>query len=275
MGTPVEPTSEIIEPTGTVQGDPEIPGPNPAWGDVLNVIPEQFHSVITPHFQKWDQAANSRIESIKSQYNDYQPFVDHGIGRDQIEQGLRLAQMINDNPQQVYEALAASLGTNSQEPQTTPEGNQEPKAEGTGEASQSVLPPGYEQLQQGMEYLAQQHLEAQEQREVEQAGQHLDAELNRLKAERGDFNEAYFLPYLSNALDNGKTFKDAADGFFAMMEDITKGVQASQPFTPRVMGAASGGGAGLPSNAIDVSKLDGKGTRNLVVEYLKHAAQQP
>jgi hypothetical protein len=274
MATPTEPTSESIEPTSVVQGNPEAPGPNPAWNDVLNVIPEQFHQTITPHFQKWDQAANSRIESIKSQYADYQPFIDHGIGRDSIEQGLRLMQMVNDDPKQVYEALAASLGINLEQPQQpqTPDPNQ-PNGE-TGEASQSILPPGYEQLQQGMEYLAQQHLQQQEAQEVAKAGQELDANIAKLKAEKGDFNEAYFLPYLANGVENGKTFDQVATEFFAMRDDMAKSIQANQPFTPRVMGAASGNGVGLPSNAIDPSKLSGKETRNLVVEYLKHAATQ-
>src|SRR5687768_4365671 len=111
---------------GEVQGgNPDAgdntPGPNPAWNDVLSVLPEQFHQVVTPHFQKWDQEAQSRIESINSQlkqFENYKPFAEHGITSDEIEQGLRLMYEINNNPQNVYNALnnAYNFGQQQQNP---------------------------------------------------------------------------------------------------------------------------------------------------------------
>lgn len=272
MGTPVEPQDNgNTDPTVEVQGNTETPGPNPAWNDVLSVIPEQFHSAITPHFQKWDQAANARIESVNQQYADYKPFVDHSIGRDQLEQGLRLMQMINDNPQQVYEALAQSLGVQQQ---PSNESNPNDSATGNENQQQYELPPDYATLKQGVEKMAEMMMQQQREREEAVAEANLDRELKSIREKYGDFNEAHFLPYLSNAVERNLTPMQAAESFFAMRDEIIKGSQQA-PYAPKILGSNSGNGAGLPSNKIDVSKLSRGETKNLVVEYLKAAQQQP
>jgi len=76
----------------------EVSGPNPAWNDVLSVLPEQFHSVVTPHFQSWDQAAQTRVEQANARVKEFEPynaFIEHGIEPGELENGLRLMYEIN------------------------------------------------------------------------------------------------------------------------------------------------------------------------------------
>lgn len=277
MGTPVEGQESGNEvPNSTVQGEitPDAtPGPNPNWEPVLNLLPESFHSVVTPHFQQWDQAANTRIESIKGQYKDFEPFIEHGIGRDDLESGIRLVNLLNENPQALYDALAQSLGTQQQ---TTPAGEVDPTEV---PAEETNLPPGYDKLQQGVEFMAQRMLDAENRQKEAEASAKLDQELKAATEKYGPLNEKLFLPYLSKVIsDNPKaTLDQAAANFVELQNEIIKSAQAAQPYAPNLLGTTSGGGAGLPSKAIDPRQLNDTETKALVVEMLRAqaAGRQP
>jgi hypothetical protein len=276
MGTPVEPTDPGTEiPTEEVQGEitpdntpDNTPGLNPAWNDVLNLLPEQFHSVVTPHFQKWDQAANERITNLNTQYEPFKPFVEHNISYDDLANGIRFVNLVNENPQLFYEQLGTALGIEKTE--TTPE-TQTP----TGEEENSVnLPPGYENLRQGVELMAQRMLEAEEAQRQQEASAELEAELKAVETKYGKFNEDLFMPYLSTAIDKGLTVAQAADSYFNAINSTVQQAQAQRPYAPKLLSANSGGGAGLPSQNIDVTKLSDSDRKALVVRMLEAAAQQ-
>lgn len=268
MGTPTDPGA-VTEVQGGNSDVSDAPGPNPAWNDVLNVLPEQFHSVVTPHFQKWDDAANQRIESVNSQlktFQDYQPFVEHGITAKEIENGLRLVYEINNNPQNVYDSLAKAYNFGQQQQQTA----QKPSTQDNDEGDENnAISPEILQKLQGQEGILQAVAQivlndARAKRDA-QADAELDKELSSLQAEYGDdYNERYVLAMMQN----GMSGKEACDSFKEMRSSLSP-----QPFAPNVLGS-SGGGSGVPSQAIDPTKLSGKETRNLVAQMLEQAARQ-
>jgi hypothetical protein len=270
MATPVENNGpEGTEPGGQVQGNiptPEVtPGPNPSWESVLNLIPENLHQVITPHFQEWDQAANKRIESVNAKFKDFEPFIEHGISPEDLAQGIRLINVLNNNPQVIYDALHKQLNPTA--------GEEEQEPEETPEAGSYQLPPNYEQLQQGVELIAQRMLDAErQQREASESAQ-LEKEIQAAEAKFGKLNPQLFLPFLSNAINNDPniTTEKAAENFVQLMGGALQATQAQQPYAPNLLGSNSGGGAGLPSQAIDPTKLDSTATKALVVQYLKNA----
>ncbi len=256
MGTPIEPVDDSVQ--GNVPDQDNSPGPNPAWNDVLSILPEQFHSVVTPHFQKWDQSAQSRIEAANNslrEFESYKPFVEHGITNDEIEQGLRLMYEINNNPQNVYNALANAYNFNqtpevSEEDDDTPEGYEDPR---------------YSELQQGLELVSKIVLNDAQAKQAAQDDYELDQELNKLKEEHGDYDERYVLAMMQNGMSGA----EAVEAFKQLQSSFNQ----SRPFAPTLLGN-SAGGAGLPSNAIDPTKLSGKETRNLVTQMLEQAAKQ-
>lgn len=256
MGTPIEP--------GEVQGgDENTPGPNPAWNDVLSVIPEQFHSVVTPHFQQWDQSAQQRIETVNqqlSQYDPYKPFVENGISADVLGQGVQFLEQLNQNPKAVYEALAEAYGFGAQ-----PQG-QNPQGEIDDDDDDDPYGQRFEQLNQGLELVAQTVLGQHQERVQREAEQQLDADLKAAVEKHGAFDEGYVLSLM--AANEGVDLDTAIQSYQQMAQNILQ--QNPRPFAPTVMGN-SAGGTGLPSQAIDPRKLDGKATRDLVAQMLEAA----
>lgn len=250
---------------GEVQGDVSpagetAPGPNPAWNDVLSVLPEQFHSVVTPHFQQWDQAAQKRIEQANqsvSQFEPFKPFLENGISPEDLEQGLQLMYQINQDPKAVYEALGQAYNLTPAQVEAVIEGEGEEEEE-----PQNFQDPRYDQLQQGLDLVAQTLLQQEQQKISAQADVELDAELNSLREKFGTFDERYVLSLVAN----GATMEEAATAYQSLTQNILQ--QNPRPFAPSVMGN-SGGGTGLPSQAIDPRTLGDKERRALVAQMLK------
>jgi hypothetical protein len=258
MGTPIEPN----EVQGDTPDQSETPGPNPAWNDVLSVLPEQFHNVVTPHFQKWDSAAQQKIEAANSTLKDfegYKPFVEHGITAEEIESSLRLAYEINNNPQNVYNALASAYNFG----QTPPVANSETSEESEEAEALAGLPPEIlEKLNQHdglLKTVSQIVLNDAQAKENAAADAALDKELAKLRDDHGDYDEDYVLTKMSF----GMSGEDAVKSYQELVQKLTP-----QPFAPNILGSNSGAGAGLPSQAIDPTKLSGKDTRNLVAQML-------
>lgn len=256
MTTPIE--------DGSVQGDispagENAPGPNPAWDDVLSVLPEQFHPVVTPHFQKWDQSAQQRVEQANqsvAQFEPYKPFVENGISPEDLEQGLQLMYQINQDPKAVYEALGQAYGLTSAQVEAVIEG------EGEEGEPQNFQDPRFDQIQNGLDLVAQTLLQQEQAKISAQADAELDSELTSLREKFPNFDEHYVLSLVAN----GATMEQAAQQYEALTQNILQ--QNPRPFAPNVMGNSSGG-TGLPSQAIDPKTLDGAGRRALVAQMLK------
>jgi hypothetical protein len=256
MGTPVEPSGEEVQ--GNIPDQDNSPGPNPAWDDVLKILPEQFHSVVTPHFQQWDQAAQKRIEQVNSQlkeFESYKPFVEHGINPQEIEQGLRLMWEINNNPENVYNALANAYKFGQQTPSVA---NSNEDEEETPNNIDPELMSKLEQQDGILQAVAQIVLNDAKAKEDAKADAELDTELNTLRKNFGDYDEDYVLTKMMN----GMSGEDAVKSYQELVQRVSP-----KPFAPSVLGN-SGGGTGLPSNAIDPTKLSGKETRSLVAQML-------
>ncbi|MFE1145198.1 hypothetical protein [Streptomyces rochei] len=255
-----------IEVGSEVQGEDNTPGPNPAWNDVLQVLPEQLHSVVTPHFQKWDQSAQAKIEAANNslkEFEAYKPFVEHGINAQEIEQGLRLMYEINNNPENVYNALANAYKFGQQ--QASPGANSEGEEEEENELG--IDPEIAEQLSKhdGMlQAVAQIVLNEQQAKQNAAADEELDQELNALKEKIGDYDERYIL----SLMQSGMSVEEAGEAFVSLKQSLGQ----QKPFAPSIMGSGSGGN-GIPSNAIDPTKLSGKETRDLVAQMLAKAAE--
>lgn len=263
MGTPIEPQEDV---QGITDPEPDnSPGPNPAWNDVLSVIPEQFHSVITPHFQTWDQAAQAQIEKANqsvSQYEPYKAFIEHGIDPTELENGLRLMYEVNNNPQAVWNALGKAYSL-ANEPGNAAEADDDDDDDESSNVNLQQFQdhPKFAELQQGIELVSQIVLNEQTEKANAKADAELDAELATLKKAHGEYDEKYVLGLMMN----GASAEEAVTSFTELRNNLLQ--SNPRPFAPHVMGS-SGGGSGVPSQAIDPKALSGKETRNLVAQML-------
>ena len=256
MATPIE-GGEVQG--GNLEGVVDAPGPNPAWGEALSAVPEQFHPHLTEHFQKWDQSAQQRVEQANqsvAQFEPFKPFIENGISPEDLEQGLQLMYQINQDPKAVYEALGQAYNL-------TP-AQVEAVIEGEGEEGQNpqAFDPRYDQLQEGLDLVANTLLQQEQAKISAQADAELDTELKGLREKFGDFDEHYVLSLVAN----GATMEQAAQKYQTLTQNILQ--QNPRPFAPNVMGN-SGGGTGLPSQAIDPTKLSDQDRRALVAQMLK------
>ena len=245
---------------GAVQGDfgssEGTSGPNPAWNDVLGVIPQEYHEKITPHFQRWDQSAQERIEQVNSRVKEFEPygaFLEHGIDPAELENGLRLMYEINNNPQSVWNALGKAYNLAGDSGGAGGE-------EGT-EPAQEFQDPRFGDLQQGLELVSQIVLQEQQAKINAQADSELDRELADLKGKHGDYDERYVLAMMQT----GMSGEQAIQQYQGLRSNLLQ--SNPRPFAPNVMGSSTGG-TGYPSQAIDPTKLSGKETRNLVAQML-------
>lgn len=249
------------------------PGINPAWGELLGVVPQELHSQVVPHLQKWDKGVQQRFTEVQSKYKPYEQFVSGGIEPTQIEQALGVVNAIEQNPQAVYEALGQQFGFGQQAQGSADQGQE------SSEDMWEGLPPQfraeYEKLKEEHETLrgvagtlAQMQLqnqqtsaEAQEDAELDQLYEGLmqDQEFAQLNAN----GEAE--PYINSLLMAGMEPEKAMEQFKLFVGHVLK--TSGRPQAPRVLGS----GGVIPGQSVDVRKLSPQDRRALVANMVAQA----
>jgi len=261
-GTAVAPPNN----DGAGGGEPAI---NPAWNELLEVLPSQLHSLATPHLQKWDKNYQESLSKVHSQYEPYKPFIDNEIQPDQIEYALQLVQAIEARPAEVIKALQEWSGI-QEEPVAggaAPQVNPEQQGQlGDAEIPSELLNhPEIVKMKQMVDTMAQLLVQQNQTATQAQEDAALAKELTDLKAQHGEFDEEWVL---TRAYNNPNV---AMEKHVEAYREFEKGIlaKARQP-GPKVLGA----GGNAPDNQVDVKTLDDKGRRSLVAQMLAASAQQ-
>src|SRR6478609_6160995 len=80
-------------------------GENPAWGELLGVLPSSLHQQVKPFLSKWDQGVQERLTKVQSQYDPYKDFV--GTDPEQIRASMKLAELVASDPRGFYDNLGS------------------------------------------------------------------------------------------------------------------------------------------------------------------------
>ena len=103
---------------------PQSTGFNPAWEPLREAIGEDFFNThAMPVLKGMDESAHTRITNLNNElksFEGFKPFVEQGLTPQAIQQSMELAQLIEANPQQVYDFLGQHLGVAREEEE--PEG---------------------------------------------------------------------------------------------------------------------------------------------------------
>lgn len=259
---------------GGTQPEPTSGG-NPAWGELLSVIPEELHSQVTPHLQKWDQGVQQRFQQVQSKYKPYEDFASNGVTPEAIQTALSLAQMLETNPQYLYEQIGQHFGfVNPESSQGTPtDQGQDNLYEGLSPELAQYLQARdaeMEQMRQAAANMAQillhQHQSTQEEAEdaeVEQMYQQIEqtdpifAQLNQDGAAE---------PYINSLLMAGLSPEEALQRFHQFVDTTLK--VAGRPGSPRILGPGNGM---IPGQGIDIKKATPQQARQAVAAMIAQA----
>lgn len=172
------------EPEGG--SEPEVKD-NPAWKEVYDLLPSEFHPLIQPKLKSWDD----NFAKVQSQYAPYKPLIERGVPYEAIQTSMDFAGLLNSNPRAVWEELGKRFGFNSEQgQQQVEEQEQEPNPEEQVFEPQDLTKnPQFAQLQQAYQAL-EQKLQAQEQaerqwQEEQQAIQEINSEWQAIESKVG------------------------------------------------------------------------------------------
>lgn len=262
---------EIGQDTGQQQEvteqEPEGSGLNPAWNDLLGVVPSQLHSQVTPHLEKWDRNYQESIGKVHSQYEPYKPYLDNQIAPEQINYALQLVQAIESRPAEVIQALQqfAGLEDTTQGQGQQNQTGQQGQVDDETEVPDFVNHPEFQKINEMVNAMAQILVQQNMSQQQSQEDQQLAEELDQLHETHGDFDEEWVL---TRALNNPEaSLEDHVKAYHQFETSIVEKVRKPGP---RVMGA----GGAAPDNQVDVNKLDGAGRRSLIAQMLQASAQQ-
>lgn len=238
-------------------------GINPAWNDMLSIVPEELHSQVTPHLRNWDQNFQSKVQSVQSEYAPFEEFKSAGVSADQLKMGMGLMQALENDPKQVYDLLASQFNFGAETGQgETEEANDE--FEGLPDAVKEKLSK-FDNVQQQLDTLMQWAVGQQNQSAEQQEDAALENLMSNLRTKHGNFDEHYVLSKMQAGMDAEDAIKD----YNAFVERIS--TEAQRPRAPRILGS----GSVVPGEqALDPKKMDPKQTKDLVVQYLMNNASQ-
>lgn len=151
---------------------------NGAWKELLGAVPRELHPVVTPHLQKWE----SNYGQLAQQYAPWKKaFADKGQTAEDLIAAQNLYNLVNQNPELVYQRLAQHLEQlRASQPGYQPQQNQqagyqqavgqepEPQYEQNGEFEDPRLAQMYQQVQQMNQYLEYQQAQFQQQQQEAQ-----------------------------------------------------------------------------------------------------------
>lgn len=254
-------------------------GGNPAWGEMLSAIPQEYHSAVTPHLQNWDRGVQERFQKVHSSYEPYKEFVDNQIPPDHIRVAMGLAQALEESPEQVYQALHEQFGQqqmngNGADPAAGAQFGGEEQGESGAEYSQ--LPPEFMQQYQTMEQqvntMRDIMLQQKEQQDKAREDEELDIMYQQMSKENPVFAElnkdGAAEPYINSLLMAGLNQKDALDRFLSFVDSV--GSYHNRPKPPQIMGA----GGFMPEQTVRPRDLSDQQRKAMMVQMLKAAHHQ-
>lgn len=231
---------------------------NPNWNEFWESIPEQYREEVqpnlTPVLEKWDQNVQKRFDK----YKPYERYVNDGLDPQVIDYGVNLLNKLDstDGAMEVFGQLGQYL--ESQGLLSTDDEDDDEE-----EYDYEELPPRLQreldELRGAYGTLAEHNLMQQQQKIEAQEDAALDAELNRLRNQYGEYDDEWVLAKMVN----GYSAEDAVTSYHEWLDKTLQG--RNRPPTYRPMG----GGGDFPSGGpINTRKMNDAQTKDHVAQLL-------
>lgn len=250
VGTPA---TDAVEPVDEGQGSGQ---PDYSLGhNFLQEVPEEHRSLLEPYIKKWDAGVTRRFKDLHSKVSPYEQL---GADPETLGQAYQLYQLMDEDPQRVYEALKEQF----EEQEELEEAADSGQLQGLPPEIQAELKQQRLVLEALADYVTTQQQTAQE--SVEDA--ELDNYLGLLKTEFGEFDEDYVVAKMYR----GMSGEDAVKAWQAVIQKQLNGGAAPKPNLPPIL---SGGGV-VPAEQQNVSSMPRKDVKNLVAQLMSQAHQE-
>lgn len=261
---------DIGQPTDTGAQESQTESINPNWQPLLEKLPSEFAPLVTPQLKEWDAKFQQQLQQVHSQYEPYKQFAEQQVPAEQLEQAYNLFNLINTNPELVFQQMQEfyGFGGQGQEDPNNP-GQQAADPEGEFDFNSPDVDimkhPKVKELFENQQALAQHFVQTQEQERLAQAEKEIEAELTPIKEQYPHIDE---LMLFEVATGGRMSLTQAAEQIHAQYEAML--AQSRQP-APRVFSA----NGGLPAaQQPDPRKLNSTGTQDLVAQILAQSQSE-
>lgn len=238
-------------------------GVHPAWNEMLEKVPQELHSTVTPYLQQWNKSVNERFEKVHQEYEPWKPIVKN-YDPDTVNFAVQMLSALENDPQMVYKAIGDFYKlTEQQQGSPSAQGQNEPNKE----LEEKPWLNDLQQLRQENDMLARYVANQQQQQQFAQADAALDKELKELNKKYGEFDERYVLGMLM--ANKNMTTEQAVQEWQSSIKSYAEkmGFAGPKPFF------VSPGGA-IPGSNVDIKNASDKETKDVVIQMLQAAAQQ-
>lgn len=260
------------------ENDDQTNNGHPAWAELLEVVPQEFHPLITPKLQEWDNGVKQRLEEVNGRYSPYKELLDQNIDPEFITGAVGLATQLQSEPDQIVSQLIEAFGldfvpkgetvsTNSGEPQ------EDPFAELGIDITQH---PAFVAQQQALQQFQERFNAMDQQTEQEKQAEEVKKYLDSLETTHGSFDRLYVTALLTQGVNGEAAVKQYQDTVNqAVANALEKNnlspafQQQQQSSVPVVMGTDGGAGSGLAAEPFNFGEAKNSDVNRLVVEMLK------
>lgn len=254
---------------------------HPAWGELLDGIPPEFHPLITPKLQEWDNGVKKRLEELTGRYDPYKPLVEQNIDPAFVTGAVEFATQLQSDPEEIVGQLIDAFGIEgyvkkddmSQQQQVPGSVDPDPFEELGIDITKH---PAYVAQQQALQQIQERFSQFdQTEQEKAQAAQ-VDKLLTDLETEHGSFNRLFVTALLAQGIDGAeavKVYKDtinqAAGELIAQQNPAQQ--QQQQQSVPVVMGTEGAAGSGVASEPFNFATAKNSDINALVLQMLNAA----
>lgn len=248
-------------------GQAQGTGYNPNFQPLLQDIPQDLHSKVLPHLQQWDKGVNERFEKLQSDYAPWKPVLSSGVTPEMVQNGLNLMNLLETNPQGLYQALADNYKFGQNQEQGLPGAGQgqTPPVQQAPTQGPDPYDLRFQQMEKNFTTVAQEVLNMRQAEQDARQDAMIAQEFDNAHRKLGAFDDQWVRAHC--IADPNLSIEQAAKNY----QTWYNGEMAKYGARPIITGSSGGG---VPGRNVDVTKLSGSETRALAADMIRQAKQQ-
>lgn len=263
------------------QGTPAVNQGHPAWQEILDVIPDSFHSLITPTLEKWDKGVQEKIQGMHKKYDPYEKLIEAEIPFEAVEEGLAFLQALDENPSDLASYLIEQFKLDFVEKSMLEELQKQqqqgiPNPNGADPDDDPLidltLDPRFKALEETVNKLAN-TLTEKEKTDLEREQEaKFESYMDGLHTKHGEFDDIYVTALITSGMDGEKAVKQYFDTINQAAAKIAanSGNENNQE-PPVVMGGNGVSGSGTGQTPIELGKIGNSDINKMVAEMIQRS----